>query len=614
MSVVLPDSLRTVLVTDCGSTTTKALLFEKTADGWRQTFRGEAPTTVEEPVADVTVGAMNAFQEVQELSKRQILSSENQIGQGAVPFSLTKSDANSGIDLYLSTSSAGGGLQMMVTGLVHDITTESAARAALGAGAIVMDALSADDGREDFQRIEKIRHLRPDIVLMTGGTDGGSKTHAIEMAEILFAAAPRPRFGDTLQLPIIFAGNQSAAKEVVEILSRIGQVKVVPNVRPSLEAENLTPAREAIHEFFLTHVMSHSPGYGKLLSWSPVPVMPTPAAVGDIVERHAHNTGQNILCADLGGATTDVFSVFRDQNNSAIFNRTVSANLGMSYSVANVLIEAGVENIRRWLPFEIEPEDLRDRLRNKMIRPTSIPQTIDDLLVEQAVCREALRLSLKHHAELAVGISAGKKDRGIADIFSQKASRYQLVDRMKLDLVIGSGGVLSHAPRRIQAALMMLDGFELEGVTDLAVDSIFMMPHLGVLASVHPTAAQEIFLKDCLVHLGVAVAPVWESLKKNQLVIAQVIIDGVQKGEVLAGQVALMEFNASQKGRLRVEPCSSEIDVGAGKGLALERTISGGDCGIILDGRNRPIYFAETTEERRQFQEKVNSTLGIVTI
>jgi uncharacterized protein (TIGR01319 family) len=612
MSTIIPDSLRTVLVTDCGSTTTKALLFEKTADGWRQTFRGEAPTTVEEPVADVTVGALNAFNEVQELSKRQILKSESQQGEESAPFTHTASDETKGIDLYLSTSSAGGGLQMMVTGLVRDITTESAERAALGAGAIVMDALSADDGREDFQRIEKIRHLRPDIVLMTGGTDGGSKTHAIEMAEILFAAAPRPRFGDTLQLPIIFAGNQSAAKEVEEILSRIGQVKVVPNVRPSLAEENLAPAREAIHEFFLTHVMSHSPGYGKLLSWSPVPVMPTPAAVGDIVERHAHNTGQNVLCADIGGATTDVFSVFRDLDNKAIFNRTVSANLGMSYSVANVLIEAGVENIRRWLPFDIEPEDLRDRLRNKMIRPTSIPQTIDDLLVEQAVCREALRLSLKHHAELAVGISATKKDRGIADIFSQKSSRYHLVDRMKLDMVIGSGGVLSHAPRRIQAALMMLDGFELQGVTNLAVDSIFMMPHLGVLASVHADAAQEIFLKDCLVHLGVAVAPLWERLKKDQSVVAKVFIDGDQKGEVRAGQVTRLEFTASQKGHIRVEPCGSEIDVGAGKGQALDRDIVGGDCGIILDGRNRPIEFAQTTEQRRIFQEKVNTTLGIV--
>lgn len=379
------EKLRTVLVTDCGSTTTKALLFQKTEEGWRQTYRGEAPTTVEEPVADVTVGAMNAFTEVQELSSRQVLSGSTSASH---PFSISNGNASQGIDLYLSTSSAGGGLQMIVSGVVRQMTTESAERAALGAGAIVMDALSADDEREDHERIERIRHLRPDIVLITGGTDGGSRVHVVEMAEILLAASPRPRFGDTLRLPVIYAGNRDAAQEVQEILAPLAQVSVVDNVRPELDEEKLGPAREAIHEFFLTHVMSHSPGYDKLLSWTPVPVMPTPAAVGDIVFQHATENKINVLCADIGGATTDVFSVFRDDSGKESFNRTVSANLGMSYSVANVLIEAGAENIARWLPYQLGMTEIRDRLRNKMIRPTSIPQTKEDLWLEQAVCRK----------------------------------------------------------------------------------------------------------------------------------------------------------------------------------------------------------------------------------
>ena len=113
-----PRQLKAVLVTDCGSTTTKALLFEQRDGRWRQTFRGEAPTTVEEPVADVTVGAKNAFAEVQELSGRAILRA----GEGT-PFELTEADPARGIDLYLSTSSAGGGLQMLVAGVVSTITT-----------------------------------------------------------------------------------------------------------------------------------------------------------------------------------------------------------------------------------------------------------------------------------------------------------------------------------------------------------------------------------------------------------------------------------------------------------------------------------------------------------
>ena len=578
-----PHLLRTVLITDCGSTTTKALLFERKEDRWHQTFRGEAPTTVEAPVADVTVGALNAFSEVEELSGRNILQEGLEL-----PFIITEGDLTKGIDLYLSTSSAGGGLQMLVAGVVSTITTESAERAALGAGAIVMEAISADDGRQDFERIERIRHLKPDIVLVTGGVDGGSTKHVVEMAETLVAAAPRPRFGDTLKLPVIYAGNAAAAEEVRQILAKIAQVVVVDNVRPQLEREVLGPAREAIHEFFLSHVMSHSPGYGKLMSWSPVPIMPTPAAVGDIVQSYAQRTAQSVLCVDIGGATTDLFSVFPNRDGTSTFNRTVSANLGMSYSIANVLVEAGISQIKRWLPFEFTDTELADRLRNKMIRPTSIPQTIEELWIEQAVCREALRLSLAHHRSLAIGLE-GRRERGISDIFRQSSERYELVDLMKLDIVIGSGGVLSHAPSRMQAALMMIDGFGLEGITQLAVDSIFMMPHLGVFASVHPEAAYEVFENDCLVQLGCAVVPVFPSKLKRIERLAEIFLDGILLGSINCNEVTRFLTPSSGEGSLKVVPLHRSIDIGAVAGQILERRVVFGECGVIVDGRNRPL-------------------------
>ncbi len=597
-----PDDLTTVLVTDCGSTTTKALLFERREDRWHQTFRGEAPTTVEEPTADVTIGAVNAFTEVQELSGRAIVK------EGESPFVVTEGDPSRGIDLYLSTSSAGGGLQMLVAGVVRNITTESAERAALGAGAIVMESVSADDGREDYERIEKIRHIKPDIVLVTGGVDGGATSHVVEMAEILVAASPRPRFGDTLKLPVIYAGNAEAADEVAQILSKKAQVVVVPNVRPTLERENLGPAREAIHEFFLSHVMSHSPGYGKLMSWSPVAIMPTPAAVGDVVQMYAKQTGQNVLCVDIGGATTDVFSVFVDRAGTHAFNRTVSANLGMSYSVANVLVEAGVANIARWLPFELGETELRDRLRNKMIRPTSIPQTVEDLWLEQAVCREALRLSLDHHRSLAIGLE-GKREKGIADVFKQSSERYELVDLMKLDVAIGSGGVLSHAPSRMQAALMLVEGFGLQGVTQLAVDSIFMMPHLGVLASVHPQAAQEVFENDCLIYLGTSVVPLYPAKRQVQGELATVFLNDSALGSVIAGAVMRLPTPCAGKATLRVVPSHSFVDVGGGPGKPVEREVILGECGVVCDGRNRPVVLPEP---RAVAQRNVFSNLGLM--
>ena len=67
IEVSMPE-VRSILATDCGSTTTKAILIEKIGDTYRLSARGEAPTTVEAPFDDVTVGVLNAVREIEELS------------------------------------------------------------------------------------------------------------------------------------------------------------------------------------------------------------------------------------------------------------------------------------------------------------------------------------------------------------------------------------------------------------------------------------------------------------------------------------------------------------------------------------------------------------------
>lgn len=602
-----PQTITTVLVTDCGSTTTKALLFECQKGKWRQTYRGEAPTTVEEPVADVTIGATNAFREIEEISGRKIIN-EKAGKNSPHPFIITTTDQSEGIDLYLSTSSAGGGLQMIVGGIVKTITTESAQRAALGAGAIVLDCISADDGRDEQTITKKIRHLKPDIMLLAGGVDGGSSKHVIELAEIILAASPRPRFGNTLKLPLVYAGNKEAVNDVKDILENIADIEVVENIRPTLEQENLKPAREAIHDLFLHHVMSHSPGYGKLLKWTPVPVMPTPSAVGDIVETYSKKHRVQVLCADIGGATTDIFSVFNNKNNEPVFNRTVSANLGMSYSIANVIVEAGTKSIARWLPFAIEQDELKGRLMNKMIRPSTIPQTKEDLWIEQAVCREALRLSLEHHRSLAVGLSGAQKQRGISDLFNQSSNRFELVDMLKLDVVIGSGGVLSHAPHRLESALMMIDGFGMKGLTQITVDSIFMMPHLGVFSTVSANGASEIFEHDCLVNIAHAIVPVYPTAS-IETDLAEIFIDGKSVAKIVKDDIEVIQVSQQQI-ELKIVPASKTINVGSGAGVELVKRINVGAHGLILDGRNKPIVH-DVEEKQAERQMNIYKKLGI---
>jgi uncharacterized protein (TIGR01319 family) len=588
-AAAMSDAAR-IVATDCGSTTTKAILIEKREGAYRLAGRGEAPTTVEAPFDDVTVGVLNAVGELEELTEDSFIA-ERKVK--------TPQEGDSGADLYLSTSSAGGGLQMLVTGVVKTMTAESAQRAALGAGAIVIDVVSVDDGREDHERVARIRSIRPDMILMSGGTEGGTIQHLLDTAELLVAAAPRPRLGRDFQLPVIYAGNSDARDPVKEVLGDSVDLLVEDNLRPQLDQENLGPAREAIHRLFLEHVMAQAPGYDKLLAWTSAPVMSTPRAVGEMVQLAAQDEGADVLAVDIGGATTDVFSVFGDQ-----FNRTVSANLGMSYSVGNVLAEAGAGGIRRWLPIEIDEDELRNRLRNKMIRPTTIPQTREDLLIEQAVAREAMRLALLHHGALASGLKGTQQARTMADLFTQTSGGETLVDMMSVGMIIGSGGILSHAPRRQQAALMLVDAFEPQGVTKLAVDSIFMMPQLGVLAQELPEAAMEVFRRDCLVPLGTVIAPVGKA-KAGATVLEWEI--GSDRGELKAGELRRLTLATGKQVGVELTPIRG-FDVGEGKGRRWAGTVEGGAAGIIFDGRGRPLALPEEeAERRRQLREWIEA-------
>ncbi len=597
MAKMNPEDIKIILATDCGSTTTKAILIEKKDGEYRLMVRGEAPTTVEAPFEDVTKGVLNAVGEVEELCGRKLIDEEGRI--------ISPASGNVGTDIYISTSSAGGGLQMMVAGVVRSMTAESAERAALGAGSIVMDVIASNDKRLPHEQIERIRRLRPDMILLSGGIDHGTTTHVVEIAELVAAADPKPRLGSGYKLPIIYAGNIDAAEAVKETLSDKVDLKIVPNLRPVLERENLAPAREEIHNLFMEHVMAQAPGYRTLMKWTDAPIMPTPGAVGLIIKTIADIEGIEVVGVDIGGATTDVFSVFRPgESKEGVFNRTVSANLGMSYSISNVFAEATLPMVMRWVPFQMDERDLRNRVKNKMIRPTTIPQSMEELIFEQAIAKEALRLAFIQHKSFATVLKGVQQQRTIADAFEQTSSGASLVNMMTLDILVGSGGVLSHAPKRQQAALMLIDAFLPEGITRFAVDSIFMMPQLGVLSAVQKQAATEVFNKDCLIHLGTCVAPVGVLKKPGPLMDYKITLpDGtVESGKLMLGDLKLIKLGLGEDGlplkaKAEFEPVKN-IDIGAGKGHKMETEISGGVTGIALDGRGRPFVLPEDDKTR----------------
>jgi uncharacterized protein (TIGR01319 family) len=545
-------------VTDVGSTTTKAILF-KNEGGW-QFFREEAATTVERPHEDVTVGVMHAMRALERRTGDTLVRD----GKPIVP--------------YLSTSSAGGGLAMVVTGLVRDITAASADRVALGAGAIVLDVLAMNDERTPYRKIEDLERLRPDMVLLAGGFDGDAISGPVFLAELIRESDLHPKLSPDEKLPVIYGGNVNARDEVEKALGGGFLFYPVPNIRPAGGHENLEPARGAIQSLFMDHVMSQAPGYEQLKSWAGASILPTPAAFARILALVSQDLDARVLAIDVGGATTDVFTVHGDQ----VF-RTVSANLGMSYSIRHVGEIVGAGPVIRLLGSEMSEVELWNRIGNKHINPTQLPTTPEAMEVEWAVATEAIREAVRAHLEVMHGamLSLTRAELDIAGAVRSKIEERDapLPTLAGYDLVVGSGGILSHSPREA-AAMMMADALHLEGTTRLAVDSAFMFPHLGVLAEVQPALARELFYELGIVRLGTVVTPE-EGGKPRSPLRLRLSTSGGRTTEHVA-----------EPGELTVIPLDDDATIERGGLGGDDQTgavrVEGGVCGVMVDLRAHP--------------------------
>jgi hypothetical protein len=232
------------------------------------------------------------------------------------------------------------------------------------------------------------------------------------------------------------------------------------------------------------------------------------------------------------------------------------------------------------------------------MRPTTLPQTIEDLLIEHAVAREAIRYGLEEHRKLATPLKGAISDRGLLGEGFAAAEIDCYIEKRKVDWICGTGGLLSHAPRRSQSALILIDSFQPEGITKLSQDSVFMMPHLGVLSTVHPEAAIEVFERDCLVNIGTCITLTGE-IPENEVVANMSFENSVGEEvsvDVVGGAIHNIPFK-EPKTKLRIK-LESGIRVLDGLRREIETVVEGGEVGIIIDARGRPIEFPLDVDER----------------
>jgi len=571
----MPVATPFIILTDIGSTTTKAILLDKRPSIPKLIGISHSPTTVEKPVSDVRYGVFRAVRALEMQSGIPLLKT------GAMEPELELSPDIS----YLTTSSAGGGLQILVIGLTLFDSASSARRAAYGAGGVILDTFAIDDKRQAMQQMLAMRNLHPDMILLCGGTDGGAISGVLRLAEIVRIAAPEPKFATNSKIPAIYAGNQDAAPLIEHLISDDFDLYILPNLRPGMAGENLQPTQDMIQRLFMENVMEHAPGYSHLLPLVSSPIIPTPTGVQKALSIAAGAESRNIFAFDIGGATTDVFSYV-----NAHFHRTVSANLGMSYSALNVMKEGGLENLMRWLPEDIDEEILRNYVANKTLDPTDIPHTVSDYRIEHALAREALSMALLQHRQMHYNtLKIGFLDK----LHNSERERFEIIfeygreeekyrfSPSDVDVLIGAGGVFAHALNPTQSALILIDAFQPKGITEIRIDRHFISPHLGVLSQVDPEGATHLMTSDCIEHVAMHVAPLFSP--KHKKAVLRITIDTDKDPKVMEIMPDQFHYHPAGTNRIRLETLNGAI---LGKGIPAITLKTG--LPVIIDTRIKP--------------------------
>jgi hypothetical protein len=546
------SNIKSILAAECGSTTTTAVLIEQIGGTFRLRAAGQAPSTYASPWDDVTLGVQEAIRHVERMVSRILLA------PGGWPIT-PRNQAQQGVDAFVVILSSAAPVQVLVAGLSRDISLLSARRAAAGAYTHVIGSLSLDSGEGNSAevRIAAVQEHQPEVIILAGGVDGGAEMSLLELARAISIAL---QMYDNRRPAVLYAGNAALRPQMADIFGSVTALTSVNNVRPTLNIEDLTVARQELERLYFEQKMMLLPGFGKLKNWSRYDVLSSGQSFEKLVAFLGRHHQLNVLGASVGSRST-MISTCSDQQ----LNTTIRSDVGVGQSIASLLEAVPLEKIRRWLPFNISAEELENRLMNKSLYPHTVPTGPEDLMIEHAVAREALRLVVEQS-------QTGMPER-------------------QWSMAVGAGKPLTGAPQAAHAAMVLLDGVEPWGVTRLHLDQSGVVSMLGAIAMVEPLAAVHVAQFDALLNLGTVVAPAGHG-RVGQVAMKVKITypdETVVEKEVKFGSIELLPLPAHQKARLEIRP-ARQFDIGLGQpGRGAIAEVEGGMLGLILDARGRPL-------------------------
>ena len=581
-SLVDADSL---LAVDVGTVTTRAALFDVVEGSYRFIASGNAPTTAAAPIRDLGEGVRLAIEDLQVVTGRKFLGDDRHL---IVPIN----DGN-GVDLFVATFSAGPAVKTVVVGLLDDVSVESTQRLARTTYARVMDTIGLNDKRKPEQQIDSLLRLRPDLILLAGGTDDGATSsvrHIIETIGLtcyLLPAENRPA--------LLFAGNKKLAGEIKSSLQNLTlSLSICSNIRPRLEIEDLQPAQHALTNLYTQIRRSQMNGVDELNGLSGNTLMPTASAEGRIIRflSKVYDSTKGILGVDMGASAATVAAAFGGELTLGVYPQ-----LGLGEGLANLLRFTGLNDILKWISGDIPAEMVREYLHQKSIYPASLPATPEDLAIEQALARQNLSVALN----------------SLAKDFPQNVRRAASGLAPFFEPIMACGSVITRAPTLGQSLLILLDGIQPVGITTMILDQNNLLPAMGAAASRNSILPIQILESGAFLGLATVIAP-YTSVKPGTPILTGRLV--YQNGnesriEVKQGGLELLPLPVGQSGRLYLQPLH-HTDIGFGPGNTNNAGIpvTGTALGVVIDSRGRPLQLPADAGQRREILKKWLWTLG----
>ncbi|MEK6256596.1 MAG: glutamate mutase L, partial [Chloroflexota bacterium] len=445
----------------------------------------------------------------------------------------------------------------------------------------VLDTISLSDPRRSEAQIDSILRIRPDLIAIAGGTDRGASRSMLRILNTVgFAVEELPI---NFKPEILYAGNKQLSGNVINILGELAPTSVVDNIRPNLETENFGPAELRLIELFRKIYGKSLLGAKELELWAGGNLIPSSIGFGRVVQflSQVYDQSKGVLGINVGASSTIAASSFGGDLNLRNFNQ-----LGIGSGLTGLLATTKVEDIQRWIPYDVSDDEVISYLYNKSIYPASLPATGKDLAIEQALAREVIRSALnKIKAEFPQDL-AGPARGGLP----------------WFEPIMVGGSVITDAPGMNQALLMILDGVQPTGISRIILDKNSLAPALGAVAGMNAMLAVQVLESNAFFNLGSVISPIGRAKPGSPVVRVTIRYASGQEStmDVKFGTIKTIPLPIGQPAEIHLQPLN-RFDVGmGGPGKSGRLRVVGGYFGVIIDARGRPLILPKGNDKRKE--------------